>query len=166
MLLSYMIKVPVQCVWFSGGNVGAFRDRTDEPRADSSMERILMRYILFLSSEVHARGGRHKTLIVMAFVVSIALPPAVAHFIMGRAVIYAYVRHIAHIPAFIFCHSASVLSSMFDADSLCLGWHNQWYSVDAAINEPLMKVWLLLPQGAGIFIDDSQSQTEKAELLQ
>ena len=97
----------------------------------------------------------------MAFVVSGALPPAVVHFITVGAVVRAGVRHIANPSAFMFCYSKSVLPPMFDTDPLCLSRRNQWYPIDATIDESLVEVWLLLPQGAGVFVCYSQSQAER-----
>ncbi len=127
MLLGHMIQVPIQGARLSSGNIQALTDGTGEPRADSSMERIPMRYLLLFACKVHVRGGCHVTLIVMALVVDPFTSPVIAYLITVRAVVCMDVRHIAYSPAFLFSHSTSVLSSMFDVDPLCLSWHNQWY---------------------------------------
>ena len=120
------------------------------------MERIPVSHILLITSKVHARSGHNKAFIVMALEVCLTLPPVVVHLITVRAIVCAIVRHIAD-------SSASVCrcpSSMFDTDTLCFRGRNQWYPVDATIGEPFVKVWLLLPQGAGLFICNSQGQAE------
>ncbi len=104
-----------------------------------------MGHILLFAGEVHPRCCCHKTLVVMALVVCLTLSPLVVYLITVRAVICPVVRHIANSSASSFCHSMSLLPSVFDTDPLCLCGRNQWYPVDAAIDEPLMEVWLLLP---------------------
>ena len=91
----------------------------------------------YTSSLVKYMCAVHKTLVVMALVVCIALSPVVVHFIAVRAVVRADVRHIAYPSAFIFRYSAGLLSLMFDTDPLCLSGRNQWYSIDAAVDESL-----------------------------
>ncbi len=95
----------------------------------------------------------------MALEVGLPLPPSVVYFITVRAVIRLVVGHIAHSPASTGRCPVSPVLSMFNTDALCLREHNQWYSVDATIDEPLVKIWLLLPQGAGILIGNSQSES-------
>ncbi len=109
------------------------------------MERIPVSHILLFTSEVHLHGGYSKTFIVMALVMFLTLPPTVVYLITVKAVVRPIVRYIADSSASIGrCPTSSVLS-MFDTDALCFHGCNQWYSVDAAIDEPFVKVWLLLP---------------------
>ena len=124
------------------------------------MERIPVGNVLLFASKVHPRGGHNKTLGVMALVMCLALSPSGVYFIAVRAVVRLVVGHKANPSASICCRSTSLFLSMFDMDTLCFRRRNQWYSLDAAIDKPFVKVWLLLSQGAGVFIGDSQGQAE------